>query len=203
MVTKWDNESREITLENLPTPGAERTEEGYRPTLDGQPLSTYSPVFNTRKEAWAEAIRWVKHRAGLAYTVEIESQTGCLIEAAVPVIVETVDEARRLILDYAVQAVDHKNPPDSRHKMRLKGWEEGPDWDDLNRCIDYRRYDPDRPDKGMRCSYELYVDGPLGGVGGLLWTYYVGITAVSSPEIWDHPLDQPCGLAEDESDEDY
>jgi len=155
-------------------------------------------AYETREDAWAEAIRWVKHRAGLAYMVKLESQDGCLVQPDGQVIAETVDEARQVILDHALKTVEHKNTPDSRHKMRLQGWEEGPDWEDLNRCIDFLRYDPDQPEKGMRGSYQLYVDGPLGGVGGLGWVYSVGISVVSSPEIWDHPIDQPCDLEIDE-----
>ena len=50
----------------------------------------------------------------------------------------------------------------------------------------------------MTCSYLLYLQGGLEGVGGMIWTYGVTICATAPPAVWDHPTDQPIGLDNDD-----
>ena len=200
MALDFDAIRREPTVENLPTPGALREwEYSWVPTLDGEPIESlrYSG-FESRGEAWAEAIRWVKHRAGLAIEVRLGSMTGCVITADDVVVVETVAEARKAILGHAMDALgDHARNPERREHLRLKGHKGDPTWEDLARCETDRHYDPGNPDAGMRCRYLLYEQGDLDGVGGLVWTYAVNIRATAPPEVWNHPADQPCGLDTD------
>lgn len=188
------------SAEDLPTPGALREwGHGWAPTLDGEPIGRASCGFASRQEAWAEAIRWVKHRAGLAMEVSLGVQTGCVVDGDTIVIVETVAEAREVILRHAVRNLWGKGTAeDERAHLRLLGRESGPTWEDLTRCEAYRVYDPGNPDGGMRCGYVLYEQGGLDGVGGLVWTFGVYVWATAPPEVWDHPADQPCGLDSDE-----
>ena len=197
MASDYETRYDAPTVENLPTPGAVR-EWGHSwvPTLDGELIESlrYSG-FESREEAWAEAIRWVKHRAGLAIEVRLGSMTGCVIRPDRAVVVETVAEARQTILRHAMDALgDHQRNPERREYMRLKGRAGDPTWEDLAGCETYRRYDPDNPDAGLECSYLLYEQGDLDGVGGLVWTYGVSIRATAPPDVWDHPPDQPCGF---------
>ena len=46
----------------------------------------------------------------------------------------------------------------------------------------------------MTCSYCLFGQGSLEGVGGVMWTYGVTIRATAPPRVWNHPADQPAGL---------
>ena len=189
------------TVENLPTPGAVREwGHSWAPTLDGEPIGDAGPFgFRSRAEAWAEAIRWVKHRAGLAIEVRLGSQTGCLMRGDGVIVVETVVEARQAILAHAMDALGgHARNPERRECLRLERRKGGPNWEDLTRCETTRRYDPDNPDAGMECSYLLYEQEDLEGVGGVVWTYGVSIWATAPPEVWDHPVDQPCGLNADD-----
>ena len=66
----------------------------------------------------------------------------------------------------------------------------GPTWDDLAKCETGRRYDPANPEAGMTCTYFLYGQGGIEGVGGVIWTYEVWVWATAPPEVWDHPSDQ-------------
>ena len=50
----------------------------------------------------------------------------------------------------------------------------------------------------MTCSYLLYRQGGLEGVGGVMWTYGVTIWATAPPEVWNHPTNQPAGLDADD-----
>jgi len=195
-----DTNRHEPSVENLPTPGAlHEWGHDWAPTLDGEPIGRASYGFASREEAWAEAIRWVKHRAGLAMEVRLGVQTGCVVEGDTVVIVETVAEAREVILRHAVENLRGKGTgPDEREYLRLRGGRAGPVWEDLARCETDRRYDPNTPDAGMRCDYVLYEQGGLDGVGGLVWTFGVYVWATAPPEVWDQPADQPCGLDSDE-----
>ena len=201
MSTEFDTRRNEPNVENLPAPGARREwDSHWIPTLDNEPISGADLYgFESREEAWAEAIRWVKHRAGLAFEVRLGSQTGCVVVGDGAVIVETVTEAREVILRHAMATLRGQgNDPEEREYLRLRGGRGGPTWENLTRCETDRRYDPDNPDAGMRCGYVLYEQGGLDGVGGLVWTYGVYIWATAPPEVWDHPADQPCGLDNDE-----
>lgn len=195
--TRWD----ERTVENLPTPGALREwPHAWVPTLDGEPIRSAHPYgFESRKQAWAEAILWVKRLAGLAMEVRLGVQTGCVVEPDAVVFVETVAAAREVILNHAVRSLNGKGAAsDEREHLRLRGGEGGPTWEDLARCETYSVYDPNDPDAGMRCGYVLYEQGGLDGVGGLVWAFGVYVWATAPPEVWDHPGDQPCGRETDE-----
>lgn len=166
------------------------------PTLDDKPIRDLGYLdFESRKEAWEEAIRWVRHRAGLAIRVRLGSQEGCVPTPGEAIVVERVAEARRAILRHAKSALrEHGRDPEDRRYLRLKGGKKGPTWKDLAQCEINRHYDPDNPESGMTCSYLLYEQGDLGVVGGGVWTFAVSIWATAPPEAWDHPADQPCGL---------
>lgn len=197
----FENRENGTAVEDLPTPGAIR-EWGDRwvPTLDGEPIGEPGWFgFETRKEAWGEAIRWVKQRAGLAMELRLGSATGCLVSGDRITVVETVAEARRSILSHARATLAGKGrDPGDRKFLRLGGGKRGPTWADLERCATSRRYDPEEPDAGMTCRYLLYEQGELDGVGGLVWTFAVAIQATAPPEVWDHPADEACGLDTDE-----
>ena len=126
---------------------------------------------------------------------------GCvLIENAATVVVETVAEAREAILSYATDALGHHaHDPECREHLRLNVRPGGPTWEDLAACAEGRRYDPADLDTGMTCSYLLYMQGDLEGVGGVMWTYGVTIWATAPPEVWDHPTDQPAGMDDDDN----
>ena len=87
-----------LTVENLPTPGAVRKWERYwTPTLNGEPIRNLgNSGFDSREEAWAEAIRWVKYHAGLAFTIRLDDMTDWWYaeDEYVVAVVETVAEAR-------------------------------------------------------------------------------------------------------------
>ena len=202
MSTEFDTRWHEPTVENLPTPGAlQQWGCHWVPTLDGEPISGADQFdFESREDAWAEAIRWVKLRAGLAIEVRLGNQTGCVVMGDAVVIVETVAEARGVILRHAMDTLRGKgNDPKEREHLRLRGGKGGRKWEDLTTCETDRRYDPDNPDAAMRCDYMLYEQGGLEGVGGLIWNFGVYISATAPPEVWDHPADQPCGLDNDEN----
>ncbi len=127
------------------------------------------------------------------------SLRGCVLIEGESSFVGTVAEARVAILQYAMDLLDHHaDEPEKREYLRLNVGAGGPTWDDLAECEEGRRYDPSRPEDGMRCSYFLYQEGGIGSVGGLMWTYSVVIWATAPPEVWDHPADEPVGLDTDD-----
>ena len=124
---------------------------------------------------------------------------GCVMLEDQPFTVETVAEARAAILRYAMGALGHHaHDPERREHLRLNVRPGGPTWEDLAECEEGRRYDPTDPETGMTCSYLLYRQGGLEGVGGLMWTYGVTVWATAPPEVWNHPADQPLGLDTDD-----
>ena len=137
----------------------------------------------------------MKHRAGLAFEVRIDSRAGCVLSGDIPVIVETVAEAREVIVRDAQGSVGgRQREPEQREHLRFKTRRGRSAWKSLLECETSRRYDPADPEAGMTCSYLLYEEGGLGVVGGGVWTYSVEIWATAPPAVWDHPADQPAGL---------
>ena len=138
------------------------------------------------------------------FEIKLGRLTGCVMLDDQPVAVETVAEARSAILRYAMDALGHHaHDPQRREHLRLNVRADGPTWQDLIECEEGRRYDPAKPDDGMQCSYSLYRQGGIEGVGGLRWTYSVTIWATAPPEVWGHPADQTAGLdSVDERDND-
>ena len=119
---------------------------------------------------------------------------GCVMCEDRPFTVETVAEARSAILRFAMEALDHHaHDPQRRQYLRLNVGADGPAWPDLIECEQGRRYNPGKPDDGMKCSYLLYRQDSIEGVGGLRWTYSVTIWATAPPKVWNHPADQPTG----------
>ena len=138
------------------------------------------------------------------FELKLGSLRGCVMLEDRPFRVETVAEARAAILQYAMDLLDHHaHEPEKRGYLRLNVRADGPTWDDLGECEEGRRYDPTKAGDGMQCSYFLYREGGLEGVGGLMWTYCVTIWATAPPEVWDHPADQPVGLDEDNEPDGY
>jgi hypothetical protein len=132
------------------------------------------------------------------FELKLGSLTGCMMLEDNPFTVETVAEARSAILQHAMDLLGHHaHNPEKREYLRLKVRPGGPTWEDLAECEEGHRYDPADPDVGMTCSYLLYCQGDLEGVGGVMWTYSVTIWATAPPEVWDHPTDQPDGLDQD------
>ena len=120
---------------------------------------------------------------------------GCTVWEGPPLTVETIAEARSAILRHAMTMLDHHaHDPEKRRYRRLNVGPNGPTWDDLAQCEGSRRYDPSKPEEGMRCSYLLYRQRGIRGVGGSISTYFVRIWATAPPEVWDHAADQPAGL---------
>ena len=120
---------------------------------------------------------------------------GCTAWEDQPFHVETVAEAHAAILQYAMDALGHHaHGLNKREHLRLKVRADGPTWDDLAKCQENRRYDPSKPEDGMKCSYFLYQQGGIEGVGGVRWTYAVTIWATAPPEVWNHPANQPIDL---------
>ena len=129
---------------------------------------------------------------GTGLKLKLGSLTGCMMLEGNPFTVETVAEARLAILQFAMDELGHHaQSPEKREYLRLKVRPSGPTWEDLAECEESRRYDPSDPDTGMTCSYLLYRQGGLEGVGGMIWTYGVTICATAPPAVWDHPTDQP------------
>ena len=127
--------------------------------------------------------------------LKLASMSGCVMLEDHPFIVETVAEARAAILRHALDTLGHHaHAPQRGEHLRLNVRAGGPTWEDLAECEEGRRYDPSNPEDGMKCSYLLYRQGGLEGVGGVMWTYSVTIWATAPPEVWDHPADQPAGL---------
>ena len=137
------------------------------------------------------------------FELKLGSLSGCVMLEDQPFIVETVAEARTAILRYAIDALGHHaHDPEKREYLRLNARPGGATWEDLAECEEGRRYDPSDPDTGMTCSYLLYIQGGLEGVGGVMWTYGVTIWATAPPAVWDHPTNQPVGLDADDGLED-
>lgn len=136
---------------------------------------------------------------GTGLELKLGSLTGCMMLEGNPFTVETIAEARSAILQFAMDELGHHaHNPEKREYLRLNVRPGGPTWEDLAECEEARRYDPTDPDTGMTCSYLLYMQGGLEGVGGVMWTYGVTIWATGPSEIWDHPADQPVGLDNDD-----
>ena len=194
MASDFESNREEADIENLPTPGAMRWGYSWRPTLDGEPIPIHDPSwFESREEAWAEAIKRVKLRASLAIEIELGRLSGCLIDEWT-VIVETVTEAREVILRHVVPSVEgQKRGPGTQGPESRSD----PTWEDLAEYEDGRRYDPGNPEAGMRCSYSLSETEWMEGVGGILWPVSDHRWATAPPEVWDHSADQPVGLDND------
>ena len=134
------------------------------------------------------------------FELKLGSLTGCMMLEGNPFTVETVAGARSAILQFAMEELDHHaHNPEKREYLRLNVGADGPTWEDLAECEEGRHYDPADPETGMTCSYLLYCQGGLEGVGGVMWTYTVTIWATAPPEVWDHPTDHPAGLDNDNS----
>ena len=198
MASDFESGPHVTAVENLPRPGAVQLYYlEWVPTLDGEPIGGDYPWshYRSREKALAEAIKWVKHRAGLAFEVIIGSQAGCCLSGDMPVIVETVAEAREVIVRYAKGSIGgRQREPDQREHLRFRTRRGRSAWKSLAECETSRRYDPADPEAGMTCYYLLYEEGGLGVVGGGAWTYSVEIWATAPPEVWDHPADQPIGV---------
>ena len=196
---------RHVTaVENLPRPGAVQLYHlEWVPTLDGEPFEgSFLPYhFRTREEALAEAIQQVKRRAGLVIEISIGSRAGCCVDGEFTVVVETVAEARKVIGRYARRYLGHyARAPERREHLCFKTRRGRPAWKSLLECETHRRYDPAHPDAGMTCTYLLFEEGNVEGVGGVMWTYSEEIWVTGPPEVWGHPADQPCGSEDDKPD---
>ena len=198
MASDFESGSHVTAVENLPRPGAVQLYcLEWVPTLDGEPISEpYPPsYYRSREQALAEAIKRVKHRAGLAFEVKIDSRAGCVLSGDIPVIVETVAEAREVIVGYANGSVGgRQREPEQQEHLQFRTRRGRSAWKSLAECETDRRYDPADAEAGMTCAYLLYEEGGLGVVGGGVWTYSVEIWATAPPAVWDHPADQPIGL---------
>ena len=201
MASDFESGRHVTAVEKLPRPGAMQLHFlEWVPTLDGEPISEpYPPsYYRSREQALAEAIKRVKHRAGLAFEVTIGSRAGCCLSGDIPVIVETVAEAREVIVGYARGDLSgYTRDPEQRDHLRFKTRRGRSAWKSLAECETSRRYDPTAPEAGMTCAYLLYEEGGLGVVGGGAWTYSVELWATAPPAVWDHPADQPAGLDND------
>ncbi len=202
MASDFESGPHVTAVENLPRPGAVQLYSlEWVPTLDGEPIGGPHPLsyFRSREQALAEAIRNVKHRAGLAFEVKIDSRAGCCLSGEIPVIVETVAEAREVIVGYAKGSVGgRQREPEQQEHLQFRTRRGRSAWKSLAECETSRCYDPTDPEAGMTCSYLLYDEGGLEGVGGVMWTYSVAIWVTAPPAVWDHPADQPAGLDTDE-----
>ena len=156
-------------------------------------LANYAPPVDRLVNAF-------KHRAGLAIEITIDTRTGCVVSGDLPIIAETVTEARKVIASYAKGLIgDRQREPDKQAFLRFRTSRGRSAWKSLLECETHRRYDPADPGAPMTCSYLLYEEGNLEGVGGIMWTYGVEISVTGPPEVWDHPADQPVGLDDDNS----
>ncbi len=197
MASDFESGRHVTAVEYLPRPGAVQLNLlEWVPTLDGDPISEPSrSYYRSREQALAEAIKRVKHDAGLAFEVTMGSRAGCCLSGDIPVIVETVAEAREVIVGYAKGSVGgRQREPEQQEHLRFKTRRGRSAWKSLAECETSRRYHPADPEAGMTCSYLLYEEGDLGVVGGGAWTYSVEIWATAPPEVWDHPADQPAAL---------
>ncbi len=201
MASEFESDRCVTAVERLPRPGAVQLYyHRWVPTLDGEPIdgNYLSYGYGTREQALAEAIKRVKHQAGLAFEVRIESRSGCCLIGEAPAIVESVAEAREVIVGHAkANQGPSRRKPDDREQVRFKTRRGRSAWKSLLECEISRRYDPANPDAGMTCSYLLYEHEGLGVVGGGTMPYSVELWATASPKVWDHPTDQPIGLDTD------
>ena len=202
MATDFESDRCATAVERLSRPGAVQLYyHRWVPTLDGEPIhaNPLSHGYRTREQALAEAIKRVKHEAGLAFEVMIGSRSGCCLIGETPVIVETVAEAREVIVRHAKgNCGKPEREPDDGEQFYFRTRRGRSAWKSLLECETSRRYDPADPEAGMTCSYLLYESGPLGVVGGGAWVYSVEIWATGPPEIWDHPADRPVGMDADD-----
>lgn len=196
----WELEAggRVTDFRELPTPGAvQYWEHEWVPTLDREPiLRSHSEDlrFQTREAAWAEAIKLVKHRAGLAIEMRLGSASGCLLDEWT-VIVETVAEAREAIVRHVLSNLQgHEGGSGTGGPGRRSS----PGWEDLAEYERGRHYDPGSPEDGLRCWYSRSEVEWVEGVGGTRWPVSHDIWAIGPPEVWDHPADQPAGLDNDD-----
>ena len=167
MATDFESDRCATAVERLSRPGAVQFYyHEWVPTLDGEPVhgNYLSYGYPTREQALAEAIKRVKHEAGLAFEVMIGSRSGCCMIGEIPVIVETVAEAREGIVSHAKgnRGESRREPADGEHHyFRTRrgplGLEVAP-----QECETSRRYDPADPEAGMTCHYLLYREGPAG-----------------------------------------
>lgn len=203
MASDFESGSHVTAVESLPRPGAVQLYHlDWVPTLDGEPVGDDYRWhgYRWREDALAEAIKRVKHQAGLAFEVRIEGRSGCCLIGEPPVIVETVAEAREVIVRHAKANRDpSRRGPDDREHHHFETRRGRPGWKSLLECETSHRYDPDDPEAGMTCSYLLYEHGSLGVVGGGTWPYSVELWATAPPKVWDHPADQPVGLDSDDN----
>ena len=126
------------------------------------------------------------------FEIKLGILTGCVMLEDHPFAVETIAEARSAILQYAIDALGHHaHDPDKREHLRLNVPAGGPTWDDLAECEEGRHYDPADPDTGMTCSYYLFGQGGLEGVGGVTWIYGVTIWATAPPKYGTTPPTNP------------
>ena len=203
MASDFESSRYATAVESLPRPGAVQLYyHRWVPTLDGEPIDGHylSDGYPTREQALAEAIKRVKHEAGLAFEVKIGGRSGCCLIGDTPVIVETVAEARQVIVRHAKgNGGESRREPDDQEHQRFRTRRGRSAWKSLLECETSRRYDPADPEAGMTCSYLLYEKGPLSVVGGGAWMYSEEIWATGPPEIWDHPTNQPIGLDDDDN----
>ncbi len=196
MSSELGSSHSETVVENLPRPGAMPWGYSWMPTLDGERIPVRHEDrfgmsgFDSREEAWAEAIKWVKACAGLAFEIELGVGSGCLLNKET-VVVETVTGAREAIAHH-VRSVARG---DDRETVSLS-------WEDLAEYEDSRRYDPNDSEAAMTSSYSPTEDDVVEGSDGTLHrvTYYVWATA--SPAVWDHPADSACGVDNDDKTDD-
>ena len=193
MATEFETGPYVTDVERLPRPGAAQLHYlDWVPTLDGEPIGEgYSHShYRSREQALVEAIKWVKHRAGLAFEIELGRASGCVLSEWT-VLVESVAEARDVILRHAMPDAEGR---DRESGTQGPGSRREPTWEDLAEHEDIRRYDPNNPGAGMRCSYSRSEVEMVEGVGGMLWPVSDHAWATAPPEVWDHPADQPAGL---------
>ena len=201
MASDFESGRHVTAVEYLPRPGAVQLNFlEWVPTLDGEPMGEPSlSYYRSREQALAEAIKRVKHDAGLAFEVTIGSRAGCCLSGDIPVIVETVAEAREVIVSHAKGELSgYTRDAEQQDHLHFKTRRGRSAWKSLAECETSRHYDPADPEAGMTCSYLLYEEGGLGVVGGGAWTYSVELWATAPPAVWDHPADQPVRLDNDE-----
>lgn len=199
MASEFESGSHVTAVESLPRPGAVQLHYlDWVPTLDGEPVDGHYRWYGIRRreDALAVAIKRVKFQAGLAFKVEIDTRSGCVLSGPLPEIVESVAEARKVIVHHAGggRGGSGHDEPDDYGRVRFKTRQGRSAWKSLLECETSRRYDPSDPEAGMTCSYLLYEHEGLGVVGGGTMPYSVELWATAPPKVWDHPTDQPIGL---------
>ena len=198
MASDFESGRHVTAVEKLPRPGAVQLNFlEWAPTLDGKPISEPSSpsYYRSREQALSEAIKRVKHRAGLAFEVTIGSRAGCCLSGDIPVIVETVAEAREVIVGYARGDLSgYTRDPEQRDHLHFKTRRGRSKWKSLTEWRDEPPLRPGRP----RSGHDLLLPALRGGWSRsrrrCAWTYSVEIWATAPPAVWDHPADQPIGL---------